>query len=38
MQKQAVPGVLTMRINAAFRTGACKGSSWQEGPILDWKR
>jgi len=38
MQSQTVPGVLTMPINAAFRAGARKGPSWQEGPILDWKR
>ncbi len=38
MQSKTVPGVLTMLINASFRTGACKGPSWQEGPILDRKR
>ena len=31
MQSQTVPRVLTMPINAAFRTGARKGASWQRG-------
>jgi hypothetical protein len=31
-------GVLTMPINAAFRTGARKGPSWQEEQIFDRKR